>query len=220
MGPPNFGVKLARPASARQPSCLLHRERDGVTAVAYRDSVLCTSFAATAAPLWLRHAGPAVQLTPETLGGRRSFSVSPRAELCCCRLGVCVECRVVYGRTAVPGGIPNLGTSGRHPPRTLALWALHCVFAFMRPRVTFIRLRATFIRLRVTFIRLRVTFIRPRSPIHPTAGHFHPTASRFHPTSGRAIDRARSTWTSPFRKNAAISRPRLPSCGDAFQFVC
>src|SRR5215212_2656970 len=45
-------------ASARQPSRLLHRQRDGVTAVAVRDSVLRTSSAATAAPLRLRHVGP------------------------------------------------------------------------------------------------------------------------------------------------------------------
>jgi len=31
--PPNFGVKLMRPGFGRQPSCLLHRQRDGVTAV-------------------------------------------------------------------------------------------------------------------------------------------------------------------------------------------
>ena len=42
--------------------------RDGVTAVAVRHSVLRTSLAATAAPLTLRHAGPAAQLTPRTLG--------------------------------------------------------------------------------------------------------------------------------------------------------
>ena len=70
----NFTLKLARPGSARQPSCLLHRQRDGVTAVAVRDSVLRTSCAATAAPLCHSHAGPAVQLTPRTLGRRTETS--------------------------------------------------------------------------------------------------------------------------------------------------
>jgi len=39
----NFGVKLLRPGSARQPSCLRHRERDGITAVAVRQALYATS---------------------------------------------------------------------------------------------------------------------------------------------------------------------------------
>src|SRR5687768_11696169 len=69
---PNFGVKLVRPASARQPSCLPFRQHDGVTAVAVRQSWLRNSSAATAAPLRLRRAEPAVQLTPRTLGGLKN----------------------------------------------------------------------------------------------------------------------------------------------------
>ena len=78
---PNFGVKLARPGSARRPSRLLHRQRDGVTAVAVCQSVLRTSLAATAAPLCRSHAGPAVQLTPRTLGGLIVPNASRRARL-------------------------------------------------------------------------------------------------------------------------------------------
>jgi hypothetical protein len=51
---PGFGPP-AEPAAVSQ--------RHGVTAVAHRDSVLRTSFAATAVPLRLRHAGPAAQLS-------------------------------------------------------------------------------------------------------------------------------------------------------------
>ncbi len=53
-----------------RPSRLLQRQRDGVTAVAVRHSLHGSSSAATAAPLRLRHAGPAAQLTPRPLGAR------------------------------------------------------------------------------------------------------------------------------------------------------
>jgi hypothetical protein len=60
--PSRCGLTTARswhgPASVRRPSRLLHRNLDGVTPVADRDSVLRTSFAATAVPLGLRHVGP------------------------------------------------------------------------------------------------------------------------------------------------------------------
>jgi len=58
-----LGWSWCGPASARQPSCLQYRQRDDVTAVAVRHAVLRTSLAATAAPLRLRHAGPAAQLS-------------------------------------------------------------------------------------------------------------------------------------------------------------
>jgi hypothetical protein len=61
--PPNFTLKLMRPGFGPAASCLRHRKRGGVTAVAVRDSVLRTSCAATAAPLRLWHAGPAAQLS-------------------------------------------------------------------------------------------------------------------------------------------------------------
>jgi hypothetical protein len=51
-------VKLAGPGFGPPPRRLLHRQRDDVTAVAARHSELCTSLAATAAPLRLWHAGP------------------------------------------------------------------------------------------------------------------------------------------------------------------
>jgi hypothetical protein len=54
--PPNFTLKLVRPGFGPPPSRLHYRQHGGVTAVANRDSVLRTSFAATAAPLRLRHA--------------------------------------------------------------------------------------------------------------------------------------------------------------------
>src|ERR1043165_1567644 len=53
---------------ARQPGCLPRRQRDGVTAVAVRHSVLRASLAATTAPLRLRHAGPAAQDSAKLLG--------------------------------------------------------------------------------------------------------------------------------------------------------
>jgi hypothetical protein len=62
------------PASVRRPSRLHFRQRDGVTAVAVRGAVLCTLLAATAAPLWLRHAGPGRAAQARPLAGRNRVS--------------------------------------------------------------------------------------------------------------------------------------------------
>ena len=74
---PNFGVKLMRPGFGPAAELPPRRQRDGVTTVAVRHAVLRTSLAATAAPLRLRHAGPAAQLTPRTLGRRKDSMTSP-----------------------------------------------------------------------------------------------------------------------------------------------
>ena len=54
---PNFTLKLVRPGFGPPVEPAAYRKRDGVTAVAVRDSVLRTSCAATAVPLRLRHVG-------------------------------------------------------------------------------------------------------------------------------------------------------------------
>ena len=68
-------------AIARQPSCLPCRQRDGVTAIAVRHSVLRTSLAATATSLRLWHMGPTVQLIPSTLVRRNQLGRKPAEPL-------------------------------------------------------------------------------------------------------------------------------------------
>src|ERR1051325_10917007 len=68
---PGFGPAAELPASSPA------RRRHGGCS---RHSVLRTSLAATAAPLSLRHAGPAAQLTPRTLGARiRALRIRARS---------------------------------------------------------------------------------------------------------------------------------------------
>ena len=74
--PANFGVKLMRPGfgpAAELPTSSPASRRHGSC---NSRLVACNSFAATAPPLRLRHAEPAAQLTPRTLGGRRQLATS------------------------------------------------------------------------------------------------------------------------------------------------
>ena len=66
----NFTLKLVRPGFGPAAELLTPSQRDGVTPVAVRHSVLQTSLAATGAPLRLRHAEPAAQLSVRSV--RRS----------------------------------------------------------------------------------------------------------------------------------------------------
>jgi len=75
-------VKLPRPGFGSPHSSSVHRQRDGVTAIAIHQSWLRNSSAATAAPLWLRHAGPAVQLTRRPLGRALSRPVERTRSYC------------------------------------------------------------------------------------------------------------------------------------------
>ena len=56
--PPNYTLKLSRPGFGSGLKPLVQRQRDGVTPLAVRHSVLRTSLPASGAPRGLRHAGP------------------------------------------------------------------------------------------------------------------------------------------------------------------